>query len=95
MTSSPHSRATSSLRPSSAGHHRRARGRDPQRLEGHRHRVRRELPAARARAGRGDLLQRVELLLGDLAGGILADRLEHLLDRDVLILVAPGRIEPP
>ena len=57
------------LAPVLSRHHRRARGRDPQRLERHRHRVRRELPAASARAGRGGLLQLVQLMLCDLARG--------------------------
>ena len=64
---------------------------DAHHLEGHRHRVGGVLAAARAgaRAGRG--LDVVEVLVGDLAGGVRADGLEDILDRDVLALVVAGR----
>ena len=65
---------------------------DPEHLERHRHRVRGELAAAGAGAGRRGLLDRGQLVVGDPAGGVGADRLEHLLDRDPLHrCTAPGR----
>ena len=39
-------------------------------------------------AGRGDVLELGQLLVGHLAGGVGADRLEDVLDRDVLALEA-------
>ncbi len=90
MTSSPHWRGDLELAPVLGGHHRGAGGRDAEHLEGHRHGVGGELPAAGAGAGRGGLLQRVQLLFGDLARGELADGLEDLLDGDVVALEVPG-----
>ncbi len=57
-----------------------AHRRDPQHLAGHRHRVGGELTAAGAGARTGDILQRVQLVLGDSAGGTGADRFEDILD---------------
>jgi hypothetical protein len=37
----------------------------------------------------------VQLLVGHLAGGVRADRLEDVLDRDVAARKRPGAIEPP
>jgi hypothetical protein len=45
-------------------------------------------------AGAGGLLDRVSSSSVIAPGGVLADRLEDLLDRDVLALVAAGWIEP-
>ena len=70
--------------------HRGAHRRDAEHLERHRHRVGGELAAAGAGAGARDVLEVDQLLLGDAAGGVGADRLEDLLDRDVLALVAAG-----
>ena len=61
-----------------------AHRRDAEHLERHRHRVGGELAAAGAEAGRRRPPRaRVELLVGDLARGVRADRLEDLQDRDV------------
>ena len=60
-----------------------ARGRDAEALDGDGHRVRREVAGARARAGAGDELQRVELVAADQAALFGADRLPDVLDRDV------------
>jgi hypothetical protein len=67
-----------------------AHRRDAEHLERHGHRVRGELAAARAEAGRGDLLDLVQLVLGDAAGGVGADGLEDLLDGHVPAVVAAG-----
>ena len=48
-----------------------------------RHRVGGELAAAGAGAGAGGVLELAQLLVGHLAGGVGADRLEDVLDRDV------------
>ena len=61
-----------------------AHRRQPQHLARHRHRVGGELAAAGARARTGDVFQRAQVALGDAAGRARADRLEHVLDRDVL-----------
>ena len=90
MTSSPIFSATVAFSSSTAGHHRRAAGRDAERLEGAGHRVRRELAAAGAGAGAGDVLELAELLVGDVAGRVGADRLEEVDDRDVLAVEAAG-----
>src|SRR3954447_20069338 len=70
--------------------HRGAHGADAEHLERHRHRVGGELAAAGAGARAGDVLEVDQLLLGDAAGGVGADRLEDLLDRHVLALVLAG-----
>src|SRR3954469_20620930 len=64
---------------------------DPEDLEGHGHRVRRELAAARARRAVRDLLELGELGLGHLARGHGADGLEDVEDRHVAVVEAPGR----
>jgi hypothetical protein len=56
---------------------------DPEEIERGRHRVRRELAPARARAGAGDALELVEILVAHLPDGVRADGLEHVLDGDV------------
>ena len=66
-------------------------GRDAEEVECHRHRVRRELPAARPGARAGDALERMHLGAAHRARRVRADRLEDVLDRDVRTLVAPGR----
>ena len=72
------------------GRNPRGKRRDPEHLERHRHRVGGELAATRAVAGRRSLLDRGQLLVGDPAGSVRADRLEHLLDGDALTVVVPG-----
>ena len=68
---------------------------DAEEVDHRRHRVRGELAAARAGAGAGDALELVQLLVGHLPGGALADRLEHVLDRHVAgPRKRPGAIEP-
>ena len=71
--------------------HRRARGAEAQDLEGHGHRVGGELAAARARPGRRGRLELVELVLGHAAGGLRADALEDVEDRDLAAAPAAGR----
>ena len=73
------------------GHHRAAHRRDAEHLERHGHGVRGELSAARAGAGRGVVLEVGELVVGEVAGGVGADPLEHVLDRHVLAAPAPRR----
>src|SRR6185436_8040504 len=50
------------------------------------HRVRGELASACACARAGLPLERIEVLLTELAGGVGANRLEYVLDRDVVVL---------
>ena len=70
----------------------RAEGREPEELERRRHRVRRELAAAGAGSRARDRLELVEVGVADLAGGVRADPLVDVLDRDVLAAVdARGR----
>src|SRR6187551_3415155 len=73
------------------GHHCRATGADPQRLEGAGHGVGRELPAAGPGAGAGHALELVQFLVGHVTGGVRADRLEDVEDRHVTSVPAPGR----
>ena len=53
--------------------------------------------AARARAGAGHAFQFVQILVGHIAGGVLAHRLEHIHppSRVPAPLKWPGRMEPP
>ena len=67
----------------SAGIPFRPAGRDAEEVECHGHGVRGELAAARAGARAGDALERVHLGAAHRAGGVRADRLEDVLDRDV------------
>ena len=67
-----------------------AHRRDAHHLEGHRHRVGGELAAAGAEAGRRRLLHLAQLLVGDLARGVGADRLEDLHQRDLLAVQVTG-----
>ena len=60
-----------------------AGGADADELDRHRHRVGRELAAARAGAGAGDVLELVHFVGAHPAGGVRADDLEDVLDRDV------------
>ena len=76
-------------------HHRRAAGRDPERLEGTGHRVGGELAAAGAGAGAGDVLEAAKVLLAHLPRFVGADRLEDVEDRHVAAAPATGAIEPP
>ena len=61
-----------------------ARGAYAQELERHRHRIGGELTAARARAGAGGVLEAVERVVVDAPGGVRADGLVDLLERDLL-----------
>ena len=82
-TSSPIRSATVPFSLVFGGHHRRAAGADPQRLEGAGHRVGGELTAAGAGAGTGHALELVQFLVGHVAGVVGADRLEDVEDRHV------------
>src|SRR5918912_534932 len=62
---------------------RRSHRREPAELERHGHGVGGELTAARAGARTREVLDRLQLLVGDLARGVGADRLEDVLDRQV------------
>ena len=96
ITSRPASKQTSSLRGSIAGTDGAAHRRDAHHLEGGRHRVRGELAAAGARPRAGGVLELGQLVVVDVAGGVRADRLEHVLDRHVAGPGSgPGAIEPP
>ena len=79
-----------------------AHGRDAEHRAGGRHRVGRELAAAGAGARAGVVLDVLELVLGDPAGVIGAERLVHVLDRELAVAEHPVRltqrpmaIEPP
>src|SRR5260221_693801 len=69
-------------------HHRRAAGDDPQPLEGTGHRVGGELASAGAGAGTDDALELVQFLVGHLAGGVGADRLEDVDDGHIAAVPA-------
>ena len=70
--------------------------READELEHRRHRVGGELPAARARAGAGDVLDLQQFVVVDLAGRVRADRLEHVDDGQIAALrTCRGAIEPP
>ena len=45
--------------------------------------------------GLATVLHLEQFLIGHLAGGVGADRLEHVDDGDVLAVQRPGAIEPP
>jgi hypothetical protein len=64
--------------------------REAQELEHGRHRVGGELSAARPGAGAGEVLDLQQLVVVDLAGGVRADRLEHVADRQIAALVLAG-----
>jgi hypothetical protein len=72
-----------------------AEGRDAEALADGRHRVGGELSAARARAGTGLPFERGQVLRREAAGGMGADRLEHVLNRHVLVVPAAGRDGAP
>ena len=78
------------------GHHRAARRRDAEHLEGHRHRVRGELAAARAGAGRGVVLEvgRAPRRSGRRRRGRRCPRTRPGSSRPCRASV-PGAIEPP
>ena len=69
---------------------RRAGQRQPERLTDRAHRVGGEHAAARAFARARVLLDRVQLVLGDRAGGAGADRLEHARDVERLAVQVAG-----
>ena len=75
--------------------HRRAAGRDPERLERAGHRVGGELAAAGAGPGRGDVLERAQLLVGHVAGAWapIASKTSTIVTS--LPCQRPGAIEPP
>ena len=64
-------------------------------LHRHGHRVGGELSAARAGAGAGEVLDRLQLFVGDLARRVRADGFVDVLDGQVAIAQRPGMIEPP
>ena len=64
---------------------------DAEELEHRRHRVRGELPAARAGSRAGDALELVHVGVAHRSGGGGADRFEDVLDRDVAVAEAPRR----
>ena len=69
----------------------RARQGEADRLRDAGHGVGGELAAAGAGRGAGDLLERVQLVLGDRADRVLADRLEHVLHGHVPALEPAGQ----
>src|SRR6185295_12500669 len=64
---------------------------DAEELADDRHRVRGELTAAGAGAGTRLVFDRAELGVAHRAGGVRADRLEHFLNRDRLVVELPRR----
>ena len=68
-----------------------AERRDAEKLAGDRHRVRGELAAARARAGTRRGFEPAQIAVAHAAGGVRADGLEHVLNRDVLAVELPRR----
>ena len=68
--------------------------RDPEAVEGHRHRVRREVSGAGAGAGARDPLELVELGAGDQAALLRSEALPDILDRHLSAAQAPGAHRP-
>ena len=92
IASSPATTAACGLPGWFAGNLVQPRRADAEEVERGRHRVRGEVAAARAGARARDALERVHLAVGDRAGGVRADRLEDVLDRDVGAAV-PARLD--
>ena len=90
-----HSKATSSLRASMAGTPLRPIGGCRGILEGNGHGVGGELTACGAWPGTGMVFQVFQFGIGHLAGRVFADRLEHILNGDVMSGKCPGMMELP
>ena len=65
-------------------------GRNPEKRNRGRHRIGRELTAARARSGTRAIFELRHLLRGHLASRECAGRLEHVLNRDIVTLKSSG-----